>query len=69
MEAHASRALDAPPACLDGGSPVRGVLPRLAITPEPSPVERRAIELALEQLAQDRPGESAWWRAGLPTPD
>jgi hypothetical protein len=37
----------------------------LEITPEPSPEERAAIELALAGRLTDEAGAaSAWWRAG-----
>jgi hypothetical protein len=34
---------------------------RIEITPEPTPQERRAIELALERAAQPRPPQPAGW--------
>jgi hypothetical protein len=37
---------------------------RLEITPEPSVQERRAIEIALERLAEPRPPQPAGWLYG-----
>jgi hypothetical protein len=38
----------------------------LEITPEPSPEEREALELALARLLQERAEtRSAWWREGM----
>jgi hypothetical protein len=39
---------------------------QLEITPEPTPEERAAIEVALEQWeAETRRGPGRWWEAGL----
>ena len=38
--------------------------PDLDITPEPSPLERAAVERALAALLAGPP-ESVWWREGL----
>ena len=42
------------------------------ITPEPTPAEREALQLALGRMLADEgegatknPGASAWWRAGV----
>ena len=40
--------------------------PELEITPEPSPDERAAIEVAVAALLTDeRQAPTAWWTAGL----
>jgi len=38
---------------------------KLEISPEPTPLERAAIEAAVEQALKDLPSASAaWWEAG-----
>ncbi len=40
-------------------------MPRMEVTPEPTPEEREALERALAQADEPEPGRTAWWREGV----
>ena len=40
-------------------------MPRVEVTPQPTPEEREALERALAEAAKPEPGRSDWWREGV----